>query len=160
MKAMSIYMLGYQLIPAFRVKQMLSLFGIDLSVGTLDNFRKRASKNLSGFMEPLRSSVAGASAGFFDEAGVKVGGETGLRQNPPLLKKDGSWRKIGQTKTVNLLLRLETKEKLVLRFMTHQQARFDNNQSERDLRMNKVRQKVSGGFRSFRAGQECMQIRS
>ena len=96
----------------------------------------------------------------FEEADIKVGGETGLRQNSPLLKKDGSWRKIGQTKTVNLLLRLETKEKLVLRFMTHQQARFDNNQSERDLRMNKVRQKVSGGFRSFRAGQECMQIRS
>ena len=83
-------MLGYQLIPAFRVKQMLSLFGIDLSVGTLDNFRKRASKNLSGFMEPLRSSVAGASAGFFDETGVKVGGE-------------GHWVHVAATDKLSLL---------------------------------------------------------
>lgn len=277
-KAMSVYMSGYQFIPAFRVKQMLSLFGIDLSVGTLDNFRKRASKNLTGFMGQLRSSVAGASAGFFDETGIKVDAERywvhvaatdklsffglhasrgreahqsmgilpsfkgilhrddyrsyhdypqathslccahllrdlkfaiecdgqaawadpliklllkikehtqqspdqvveahaqqhyrrvydeliqmGLRQNPPILKKDGSYRKTGQTKTVNLLLRLKTKQQEVLRFMTHQQARFDNNQAERDLRMNKVRQKVSGGFRSFQAGQEFMHIRS
>ena len=86
---------------------------------------------------------------------------TGLKNNPPRTKPNGSQRgKTAQTKTVNLLLRLRDKEDEVLRFMTHSHARYDNNQAERDLRMNKVRQKVSGGFRSATAGQEFMVIRS
>ncbi len=62
--------------------------------------------------------------------------------------------------TVRLLLRLRDKEDEVLRFMRHTLAQFDNNQAERDLRMNKDRQKVSGGFRSAVAAQEFMDIRS
>jgi hypothetical protein len=85
----------------------------------------------------------------------------GLENNPPALKEDGSARgRTAQSKTVNLLLRLRDKEDEVLRFMTHEHARFDNNQAERDLRMNKVRQKASGGFRSLQAGKEFMDVRS
>ncbi len=85
----------------------------------------------------------------------------GLEKNPPVTKKDGSVRgRTAQSKTVNLLLRLRDKEDEVLRFMTHEHARFDNNQAERDLRMNKVRQKVSGGFRSLQTGKEFIDIRS
>ena len=86
---------------------------------------------------------------------------TGIKNNPPRIKPDGNIRgRTARSKTVNLLWRLRDKEDEVLRFMTHPDARFDNNQAERDLRMNKVRQKVSGGFRSAKAGAEFMNIRS
>ncbi len=55
---------------------------------------------------------------------------------------------------------MQREEKSFLRFMTHRDARFDNNTAERDLRMNKVRQKISGGFRSRKAGEEFMRVRS
>ena len=48
-----------------------------------------------------------------------------------------------QTKTRNLLTRLHEREDDVLRFMVEPLAEFTNNQAERNLRMNKVRAKVS-----------------
>jgi hypothetical protein len=46
------------------------------------------------------------------------------------------------------------------RFMAEPLAEFTNNQAERDLRMNKVRAKVSGGFRELESAKEYMRIRS
>lgn len=278
-KAISVYLSSFQFIPAHRTKHLMGVFGVRLSTGTLDNFRKRAARELASFLETMRLSIIGSAAGYFDETGIKVKGKghwvhvaatklfslfmihpkrgreahqemnvlawfkgilhrddyhsyheypdathalcvahllrdliyaidrdeqgqwadpmielllqikrqaedsptgvvdrswqgrhrkryrkllcIGLKKNPPAVKKDGSQRgRTAQTKTVNLLLRLKDKEAEVLRFMTHALAEFDNNQAERDLRMNKVRQKVSGGFRSLAAAKEFMGIRS
>ena len=48
----------------------------------------------------------------------------------------------------NLALRLHERRDETLRFLTDPEVPFTNNEAERDLRMMKLRQKISGGFRS------------
>ena len=60
----------------------------------------------------------------------------------------------------NLLLRLSTRKPDVLRFLTDFRVPFTNNLAERDGRMMKLRQKISGGFRSAQGAEDFATIRS
>src|SRR5208282_1355824 len=60
----------------------------------------------------------------------------------------------------NLLLRLSTRRQDVLRFLTDPSVPFTNNLAERDGRMMKLRQKISGGFRSQDGATDFGVIRS
>ena len=60
----------------------------------------------------------------------------------------------------NLLLRLRARRPDVLRFLFDPAVPFTNNLAERDGRMMKLRQKISGGFRSVEGAEDFATIRS
>lgn len=65
--------------------------------------------------------------------------------DPPNIKKRGRPR---QRKGHNLLERLRDHKDDALRFLTTPDVPFTNNQAERDIRMMKLKQKISGCFRT------------
>ena len=87
----------------------------------------------------------------------------GMKANPLKERKPGAIRQYGpvkQSDATNLLRRLFDYSDDVLRFTTDPNVPFDNNQAERDIRMVKLKQKISGCFRSWAGVDYFCTIRS
>jgi len=89
----------------------------------------------------------------------------GLDANPfsPPVYLKGQKKKRGphkKTKQRNLLERLRDYKADIIRFSKDFSVPFDNNFSERDIRMIKLKQKISGCFRSKQGAQYFARIRS
>ena len=83
------------------------------------------------------------------EAEAEAEAEAG---NPPRPCRPGTRGRIKQSPAGNLIRRLREHRNEVLRFLTDLRVSCDNNPAKRDLRMPKLKQKVSDCFRSDTGG--------
>ena len=73
----------------------------------------------------------------------------GEKELPPIpTRQNGKRGRIAKSDAHNLWERLKEHETAVLLFAKESHVSFTNNRAERDLRMSKVKQKVSGCFRT------------
>lgn len=86
--------------------------------------------------------------------------EHGLKHHPPQVDTLSNKPLAKQSKAHNLLLALDKYTEEVLRFLYDFNVPFDNNGAERDIRMLKVKMKISGFFHSLETGNRFLRIRS
>jgi transposase len=81
------------------------------------------------------------------------------QQNPPAQRQPGQRGRVAQSVPRNLIDRLLEHQEAYLRFVTDFRVPFDNNLAERDLRMSKLQQKISGCFRTEAGADAFCRIR-
>ena len=85
----------------------------------------------------------------------------GARELPPIPpRQNGQRGKVAKSDAHNLWERMNKHESAVLLFAKHPDVAFTNNRAERDLRMSKVKQKVSGCFRTRKYAEAYCRISS
>ncbi len=85
--------------------------------------------------------------------------EKGTEQNP-VLKEKGKRGKVKRGKIRALIDRLQKYKAEVCRFTENPLVPFTNHQAERDLRMVKMKSKVTGTFRSEQGAKDFLTIKS
>jgi len=86
--------------------------------------------------------------------------EKGYEQNPFPAKETGKKGRVKKTKSQNLIERFKNYKEAVICFMKDFNVPFGNNIAEQAIRMTKVKQKISGCFRSKRGAESFALARS
>lgn len=84
----------------------------------------------------------------------------GNQRDPPATIPTGKRGVIRQTPARNLLARLDRDREDVLRFAHDFRVPFDNNLAERDIRMIKLQQKISGCWRTISGAEQFLALRA
>src|SRR5215210_954576 len=86
--------------------------------------------------------------------------EEGYQQHPLPVKQPGKRGAVKKSKTQNLLERFKNHREDIIRFIRDFRIPFGNNLAEQAVRMMKVKQKISGCFRSKEGATSFATIRS
>lgn len=113
---------------------------------------ENAASNGAEGLDPL--TLAHAQAAYARIVGI------GHRESPENTVRTGKRGFIAQTPARNLLCRLDEYREDVLRFAHDFSVPFDNNLVERDIRMVKLQQKVSGCWRTTEGANTFLALRS
>lgn len=134
----------------------------------VDSNQYRWAANLKRLLQQTCAQVAGREDKCLSEAEYRnlqkryrnllTRGEKELPAIPP--RKPGQRGRIAKSDAHNLWERLKRHEQAVLLFAKRPEVPFTNNRAERDLRMTKVKQKVSGCFRTVAYAQAYCRISS
>jgi len=76
------------------------------------------------------------------------------------VRKQGQRGRIAKPPVNNLIERFEKHRESILSYIFEEEVPFTNNQGERDLRMAKVQQKISGTFRTWEGAKKFARMRS
>jgi transposase len=116
---------------------------VNCAQSTLPNYRSQAYQRQVSDLRDLYEAIL----------------DMGQSQNP-LSPATGKRGRLKQSKAANLIARLRHYSDDVWRFMTQADVPFTNNLAEQTVRMPKVKQKVSGCFRTLQGAQAYCVIRS
>ena len=131
-----------------------------------ENLKQKWAHEMINLILDIKERVDNSEEGFLEEnTASKIIKKyekiikQGYKANPPP-EKTGKPGRPKRGKALCLVDRLNNHRVEILRFMKERDVPFDNNLAERDLRMVKVRQKISGTFRNMDRVEDYCRIRS
>lgn len=123
----------------------------------MKNCVERANSREQNVLSPKLSQLLLGRYDKLLEEGFKLDESFSVNEASPVAPKKRGRKK--QSKAKNLLDRLKNYKTETLRFLTDFSVPFDNNQAERDIRMSKLKQKISGTFRSSQGANLFFRVR-
>ena len=165
-KAMVVEFTHHEMQPLARTgKLMGTIFDLPMSDATVLAIQKEACWRLTPVVGAIALALKAAPAIHADETGMYVSGK--CKWMHIVATESLTWMgahdkrgKAKQNKAFNLLLRLRIYADDVWRFTENPNVPFTNNIAEQAVRMPKVKQKISGGFRTMEGLQIFCTIRS